>query len=105
VRVLLVDTPELAGECYGQEAAQRTAELVPPGAKVLVQADRDPEDRYGRALLHVWDDAGGSLGLTLLDEGYATVLQVEPNRLHLEAFQAAERQARESGRGLWGACG
>lgn len=106
VRVLLVDTPEVAdgGVCFGPEAADRTAELVPPGARVRVQADRDPQDRFGRSLLHVYTADGSNLGEVLLAEGYATVLQIDPNRLHLAAFQAAEAEAREAGRGLWSAC-
>ena len=106
VRVLLVDTPEVSGgaECFGPEAAERTAELVPPGARVRVQADRDPTDRFDRALLHVYTERGSNLGEVLLAEGYATVLQIDPNRLHLAAFQAAEDEARDAGRGLWTAC-
>jgi micrococcal nuclease len=106
VRVLLVDTPEVAdgGECFGQEAADRTEELVPVGARVRVEADRDAEDRFGRALLHVYTEGGDNLGEVLLAEGYATVLQIDPNRLHLAAFEAREAEAREAGRGLWSAC-
>lgn len=106
VRVLLVDTPEVMGEpeCFGPEASERTAALVPPGSTVRVQADRDPTDRFDRALLHVWTPEGSNLGEVLLAEGYAAVLQVEPNRLYLEEFEVREQQAREAGRGLWTAC-
>jgi len=106
VRVLLIDTPEVAGgfECFGAQAADRTAELVPPGTRVRVQADRDITDRFGRALLHVYTAGGSNLGKVLLAEGYATVLQLDPNRLHLAVFQDAEAEARAAGRGLWSAC-
>lgn len=106
VRVLLVDTPEVRDEpeCYGEQAAARTEQLLPRGASVRVLADRDPTDRFGRALLHVWTDDGRNLGELLLAEGLATVLQIDPNRLYLEQFQAQETEAREKGRGLWSAC-
>lgn len=106
VRVLLVDTPEVHGEqeCLGPEASRRAQQLAPPGSRVRVQADRDPRDRFGRALLHVWTEAGDNLGEVLVAEGYATVLQLAPNRLHLEAFEAREREARAAGRGLWAQC-
>lgn len=106
VRVLLVDTPEVrdGAECFGAQAAARTAELLAPGEQVRVQADRDPTDRFGRALLHVWTGQGANLGEVLVAEGYATVLQLEPNRRYLEQFEARERQARAAGRGLWGQC-
>lgn len=107
VRVLLVDTPEVRDtpECYGEQAAARVEQLLPPGASVRVIADRDPTDRFGRALLHVWTDDGRNLGELLLAEGLATVLQIDPNRLYLEQFQAQEDKARDAGRGLWSACG
>lgn len=106
VRVLLVDTPEVydGRECFGPEATERTEQLLPPGAEVRVEADRDLEDRFGRLLLHVWTDDGVNVGEALVAEGYATVLQVEPNRRYLERFEAREQQARDGGRGLWSAC-
>lgn len=106
VRVLLVDTPEITGDgqCLGPEATARTEQLLPIGAVVHVQADEDPHDRYGRALLHVWDPDGVNLGEALLHEGLATVLQVSPNRRYLEQFEAAQRTAQDAGRGLWSAC-
>jgi endonuclease YncB( thermonuclease family) len=106
VRVLLVDTPEVGDEqeCFGAEAAGRTGDLLPEGARVRVEADVDPTDRFDRALLHVWTPSGAHLGEVLLAEGYATVLQVDPNRRYLDAVQEREREARADGRGLWSAC-
>jgi len=106
VRLLLVDTPEVHGgqECFGEQASARAAELLPDGAGVRVQADRDPTDRYDRALLHVWTEEGLNVGEQLVRGGFATVLVVEPNDRYVEAFDAAEDQARAAGRGLWEAC-
>lgn len=106
VRVLLVDTPEVNDgvECFGPEASERTRALLPRGAVVRVEADRDPEDRFGRLLLHVWTSDGVNLGESLVADGYATVLQIDPNRRYLEVFEEREDQARQAGRGLWGAC-
>lgn len=106
VRVLLVDTPEVGEqqECFGPEAAARTEELVPRGSVVRVLADVEPRDRFDRLLLHVWTGSGVNLGEALVAEGYATVLQLEPNRRYLAAFEAAQDRARADGRGLWSAC-
>jgi micrococcal nuclease len=106
VRVLLVDTPEVhtALECYGPEASARMEQLVRPGSTVRVEADRDREDRYGRLLLHLWTEDGVNVGEALVTEGYATVLQIDPNRRYLDRFRAREEQARSAGRGLWSAC-
>lgn len=105
VRVLLVDTPEVhtEQECFGEQAHDRAEELLPDGATVRVQADRDPEDRFGRLLLHVWAD-DVNVGEALVREGYAEVLQIDPNVRYLDVFEAAEQEAREAGRGLWSAC-
>jgi micrococcal nuclease len=106
VRVLLIDTPEVheQRECFGEEAFDRARELLPEGSRVRVEADRDPEDRFGRALLHVWNADGVNVGEALVREGYAEVLQIDPNRRYLDAFEQAEEQARDAGRGLWGGC-
>lgn len=106
VRVLLIDTPEVhtQQECFGEQAADRAADLLPDGSQVRVQADGDPEDRFGRALLHVWNADGVNVGEALVREGFATVLQLDPNELHLQQFEAAEAAARDAGRGLWSAC-
>lgn len=106
VRVLLVDTPEVydESECFGPEASARAGELLPDGSIVRVQADRDPTDRFGRSLLHVWNADGVNVGEALVREGYATVLQIDPNRRYLKQFEQAQDQARAAGRGLWSAC-
>jgi micrococcal nuclease len=106
VRLLEVDTPEVSSPaaCYGPEAARRTAELLPKGARVRVEADREERDRYGRVLLYVWTADGASVEEVLLREGYARVLFVRPNDRHLAHFRAVEAQARRDRVGLWGAC-
>ncbi|MDT7545877.1 MAG: micrococcal nuclease [Actinomycetota bacterium] len=106
VRVLEIDTPEVFGTpgCYGTQASARTAQLVPLGAHVRVEADRDARDRYGRLLLYVWTASGASLEEVLLREGYARTLLVRPNDSHIDAFRAVEAAARKAKRGLWSAC-
>jgi len=106
VRVLLVDTPEVFEdpECFGEEAADRTAELLPEGSTVRVEADEDLRDRFDRTLLHVWNEDGVNVGERLVAEGFATVLQIDPNRRYLEVFEAREDEARDAGRGLWSSC-
>ena len=106
VRLLELDTPEVfpEKECFGDEAADRLVELVPPGARVRVEADRQLRDRFGRTLLYVWTEDGVSVEEVLLREGYARVLHVRPNDRHLAHLRGVEAEARRAGRGLWGAC-
>ena len=106
VRILLIDTPEAnePAECFGPEAAERTAALLPPGTTVRVEADRRLRDRFDRLLLHVWDAAGVHVGAELLRSGQATVLFLRPNDRYLDQLRAVEGEARGAGRGLWSAC-
>jgi endonuclease YncB( thermonuclease family) len=41
----------------------------------------------------------------MVGEGYAVVLEIDPNRAHRSELAALERDARATGAGLWGACG
>ena len=106
VRILLIDTPEVVEqqECFGEEAAARTADLLPDGARVRVEADRQARDRFDRTLLHVWNEDGVHVGAELLRGGHATVLFLRPNDRYLDQLRTAEREARQAGRGLWSAC-
>ena len=106
VRVLLIDAPEVhtEQECFGEQAYDRAEALLPEGSTVRVLADRDPEDRFGRALLHVWNADGVNVGEALVREGLAEVLFLRPNDRWLEQFEAAERDAQDASRGLWAAC-
>lgn len=106
VRILLIDTPEVHSrqECFGQQASQRAGELLPEGSTVRVEADRDPEDRFGRSLLHVWNAEGVNVGAALVREGFAEVLFLRPNDRYLDQFEQAEQEARAAERGLWTAC-
>lgn len=106
VRLLQVDTPETGPrqECFGPEAADRLAALLPVGAPVRVAADLDLLDRYGRSLLLLWDEVGRSVQEVLVAEGAATVLAVGRNARALAELEAVQERARRDRRGLWGAC-
>ena len=57
VRLIGVDTPEVYfhTECYGPRASAFTKHLLPPGTAVSWHADAEPRDRYGRALVYLYD--------------------------------------------------
>lgn len=102
-RLIGVDTPEVYGrvECYGREASAFTKSVLPPGTRVRYELGVEPRDRYDRALAYVWLPDGRFLNLLLVRRGYAQVLTIPPNVDHADRFLAAQREARESGRGLW----
>lgn len=110
VRLLGIDTPETVKpnapvECYGPEASARTAELLSPGTAVVVQRDAEARDRYGRLLAYVWLRRDATfVNATLLAEGFARPLVIEPNVARRSELAAASAVAAGAGAGLWGAC-
>ena len=110
VRLLGIDTPESVDprspvECFGTEAAARTAALLPAGAEVRLVRDVEARDRYARLLAYVYRvDDGAFVNLVLVEEGYASPLTYPPNVAHAGEITAAAARARHGGRGLWAAC-
>jgi micrococcal nuclease len=108
VRFIGIDTPESVApdqpvECYGPEASAYTRDRL-EGVQVRLEYDVEREDRYGRTLAYVW--LGDELfNETLVRQGYALVTTFPPNVEYVGRFTAAQRDAREHGRGLWDACG
>lgn len=111
VRLIGIDTPESHGpgglrECFGAEAARRTAALLPAGTAVRLVRDVEPRDRYGRLLAYLYRDGDGLfVNLALAREGYAAALTLPPNVAHSSELVAAAAAARDAGAGLWGRCG
>jgi micrococcal nuclease len=105
VRYIGIDTPETVHprepvQWMGKEATQANRVLV-EGRKVGLEYDVERRDKYGRTLAYVW--AGDVLvNERLVQLGYAQVSTYPPNVRYVERFLAAQRQAREAGRGLWG---
>jgi len=111
VRFIGIDTPETHDprkpvQCFGREAADRTAHLLPPGTPLRLVRDVEERDRYGRLLAYVYrarDDL--FVNLVLARDGYAVALTYPPNVAHTAELVAAVAEARAEDRGLWAACG
>ncbi len=109
-RLLGIDTPETVKpntpvQCYGPEASARTKALLPVGTAVLVQRDAEGRDRYGRLLVYIWRRADGLfVNRSLVVEGYARTLSINPNTAHRSDLAQAQDRARQGGTGLWGTC-
>jgi micrococcal nuclease len=104
VRVIGADTPETKdpnapAEPFGEEATEY-AERILEGQRVALVPGKDPTDRYDRLLAYVWSE-DGFFNLSLLREGYARVLSIEPNTRYERCFEAAEEAAKEAEVGLW----
>lgn len=127
VRLIGVDTPEKHVSAKLKRDAERTgqdqATIRQLGALAsdyaarlvlnqVIELEYDPanaarlhRDRYGRLLAYVWVVRDGRrevmINRQLILDGYANAYTQYPFR-YLEEFRAAERMAREQGRGLWG---
>ncbi len=107
VRLLEVDTPEVGGngqteECGGPDASAWLADRLPPGTTVRLEVDRSETDRFDRLLRYVWAGDGELLNETLVREGLGVAALHEPDDRHIARLRAAEADAREAARGLWG---
>lgn len=111
VRLIGINTPETKDprkgvECFGHEASAAAGELMPPGTEVVLETDVEATDRYGRTLAYVHRVSDGLfINHDLVARGFAEVATYPPNVRHTDTFVAAQREAREAGRGLWSACG
>jgi micrococcal nuclease len=106
VRLVQIDTPEKGDECYGNEASDVTRRLLPPGTHVRIEQDPalDQVDRFGRKLAYVWR-GDEDINLRLVEEGAAGVWFFDGSRgRHANELLRAADEARDEGKGLWGAC-
>ena len=106
VRYIGIDAPEVwpeeRRECFGTEATVRNGQLV-GGQTVELESDVTDRDRYGRLLRYIW--IGETfVNAELLVEGFAQVTTYPPDVRYVELYRELQRQARQSGRGLWSAC-
>ena len=100
VRYIGMDTPEMRPvEAYAKAATEANRELVEHETVRLVM-DVEERDRYGRVLAYVYvDDL--FVNAELVRRGLAQVATYPPNVRHQDLFLQLQREARESGRGLW----
>jgi micrococcal nuclease len=104
IRLLGVDTPEIDWEnnnfeFYASQARDFTIRHL-KGQNVVLEYDKERKDQYGRILAYIYQD-GQNFNQKLLQNGYATLMLVEPNDKYETEFKAAVAEAREAGRGIW----
>lgn len=109
VRLIGIDSPELADddtaqECYGPEAAAELRRLLPEGTTVWALEDREPSDRYGRALLYLFTGDGVFVNRAMVLAGAAEAIRVGDNDRYWPELQDAERDARTAEVGMWLVC-
>lgn len=104
IRLLEYDSPEATTktECAGPEATAALRRLIPVGATVWLEADREDTDRYGRFLRYVHRSDGAFVNVVMVRRGWGEAVLYEPNDRHIDRMRRAEREARSADRGMWG---
>lgn len=98
VRYIGMDTPE-RGDPYYEETSAKNREVLGSGVVTLVK-DVSETDRYDRLLRYVFTEYT-FVNLELIREGYAQAATYPPDVACAESFLETQREAQESGLGLW----
>jgi micrococcal nuclease len=109
IRILGIDTPETKKPgytvgCWGPEATE-FAESTLAGQRVAMVTDptQDRTDRYGRTLADLVRADGFDYSVEAVRAGAAHVYVYDDRPVEWYGeLEAAEREARDAGRGLWG---
>ena len=104
VRLIGVDTPETKHpkkpvQYYGKEASAFTKKLC-EGKTVRLEYDWQRQDKYQRTLAYVYLEDGTFVNAEIIIQGYGHAYTRFPFK-YLDEFREYEKEARESGRGLW----
>lgn len=101
IRLLLIDTPEMAQRPWGQRSRTALERLAPPRTTLRVELDADPRDRNGRVLGYLYTAGGTFVNRELVAGGWAVAYDDRRNRRHAATMRDAESAARRARVGLW----
>lgn len=105
VRYIGIDTPEMrpAPQC-GAVAATRENERRVEGKVVTIRLDpAETRDRFGRLLAYL-EIEGSLVNVDLVRDGFACAFPFGQTRRFRDEIAAAESEARQADRGVWGSC-
>ncbi|MGM0602512.1 MAG: thermonuclease family protein [Bacillota bacterium] len=105
IRVLGVDSPEIdweqdTGEYFAFKA-KKFAENNILDKKVKLEFDSEKEDKYGRLLAYIYLNDSEMFNLQLLQEGYASLMIISPNKRYEVEFKETAKRARREKTGVW----
>lgn len=100
VRLACVDAPETAQAPFGNAAAERLRQLLPPGQQVTLRVT--DTDRYDRSVAQIYKD-DLSINLAMVQEGQAVVYRQYLNACPVlkERLLKAEANAKSRRIGFW----
>jgi len=109
VRFIGINTPEIDHE-HGRSAplAETAREFLQTlidrqQGSILMQYDREAEDRHGRQLAHVFTMEGQNIQALLIARGLGVWITVPPNLQYLDCYRQQEQKARQQRLGVWAA--
>lgn len=109
VRLIGINAPELGRDGAPDQplaaAARDRLRALVGGKTVRLAFESEQRDHYGRWLAHLQLPDGTDIGEQLVREGLAGLVAIPPNVQAVTRLQAAEREARNNRRGLWGQAG
>lgn len=106
VRLIGLNAPEInPRQCYGTQATTRMKQLT-TGGLVYITSDstQGNRDRYNRLLRHVYTPSGTSIGLKMIDGGYAREYTYKRAYAGQASHRRAQTNAKAAKRGLWRSC-
>ncbi len=117
VRLIGIDAPEsVASEEYtektgkenseyGVMASEHLKELLQGSDILYLQYDKERVDKYDRTLAYVYasndGDITGMVNGWMVKDGYATIMEIEPNTKYADRFEFYQNYAKNEGIGLW----
>ena len=94
-----IDAPEMSEDPWGQRAKDPLTGMLKVGSNInLMEHDTD---RYGRTVAEVYKGRGRSIGLALVEKGYAEVYDEYAYQCDDDKLIKFERKAQRKGRGMW----
>ena len=106
IRLIGVDTPETVDprrpvQYFGKQASEFTRRMAQDKV-VRLEFDAQRKDKYQRTLAYAFFPDGTFLNAEIVKQGYGHAYVKYPFK-YLDQFRGYEQEAREAGRGLWGA--
>ena len=99
IRLSGINTPE-TGECYYEEAKEKTRELT-ENKEVYLETDDTKMDKYGRYLRYVYVQ-GTFVNAELVAQGYARVFdRYNETTKYYSDLKVLEKQAQDAKLGIW----
>lgn len=102
VRFLGIDTPEstMEHEAWGEAASNFTKNLLENAETIVIEAEGNMTDTYGRYLAFVWAD-GVLVNLEVVQNGYSNC-KLSSSSKYFDALYETELAISKTGRRVWG---